>query len=784
MTTSRRMRPLLFAGVCVGVGVAIAPGSRATEAADTGAGTTEAPALQEVVVTAQRRKESLQTAALPVSALSAEQLANSGATKVEDLTQLIPALQISQAAGPYALFFLRGVGNFNGNSLSDAAVALSVDGVYIARPSSTSGLFYDLDRVEVLKGPQGTLYGRNATGGAINVITQKPAENFGIGASLDIGNYGLTKVDGALNLPLSDKLAARFSVQSIDRQGYMTDGTDDENGRAARAQLRAQISDTATINTSADYYHQGGRGPGATVLQGGSAGYVNGNPRIGLNDARAAAVFSQTLVFPAAAFLAAPLDKALIFSPVPTRVFQNNDYWGLTSTLDWDTGGGTLTVIPAYRHSRLDYQSTAPSFLIAQRETDEQSSLEARFASLDSGPLTYLAGLYYLNEDIHVDPATYDQQYNASVQRFVTKTNSFAAFGRLAYSITDSFRLTAGVRWTRDEKSFAGEFDSAQTLCLPFLGWVANPASTPPPPLCIGGQGQIVAPNPPIVLDRNNDWTRTTWRAAAEWRARPESLAYASIETGFKAGGFYFTHDNPLYNPEKVIAYTLGSKNRFLANRLQLNLEAFLWSYRDQQISHIVADSAGEVVFATQNVGRATIKGTELELQYLLTNTTLFAADVQYLDSRYDSFAYTLPDFGTPAATSCPATPTGTVYQVNCGGKTPPQSPRWTLNLGLQQTIPIGPGSLIAAADTHYQTATLVGFEFLPREVQSGYWWTDLNVGYHAARERWSLTAYIDNATNVTVLNVVTPQPLAGDAILAAALRPPRTYGLRGTVKF
>jgi iron complex outermembrane receptor protein len=239
-----------------------------------------------------------------------------------------------------------------------------------------------------------------------------------------------------------------------------------------------------------------------------------------------------------------------------------------------------------------------------------------------------------------------------------------------------------------------------------------------------------------------------------------------------------------VYNPEKVMAYTLGSKNRFLGNRLQLNLEAFYWDYRDQQISHIVQDSVGVVVFATQNVGKATIKGAELETQYLLTDTTLLAADAQYLDSSYDSFAYTLPNFGAPAATSCPAMPVGTVYAVNCSGRTPPQSPRWTLNLGLQQTIPVRAGSIVGQANTHYQTVTLVGLEFLPQEMQGAYWWTNLNLGYHADRERWSVTAYVENVSNTTVRNVVTPQPLAGEAIFSAAVRPPRTYGVRGTVTF
>lgn len=762
-------------------GLAAAPdGVLAQEAAD---GAPAAATLQEIVVTAQRREESLQAAALPVSALSAEQLASSGTTRVQDLTQLIPALQVSQAAGPYSLFFLRGVGNFSGNSLSDAAVAVSLDGVYIARPSSTVGMFYDLDRVEVLKGPQGTLYGRNATGGAINIITRKPTDQFGADANMDVGNYNLIKVGGDLNVPLGERVAARISAQSIDRHGYLTDGTDDENGRAARAQLRTQFTDSLTLNMAADFYHQGGRGPGATVLSGPASGFINGDARVGMNDPRAGAIFSQTLVFPAADFLGPPLQKGLIYSPFPTSSYQDNDYWGVSGTLDWKTDAGTLTVIPAYRHSKLDFHSTAPSFLISQKEADEQSSLEARFASSNSGPWSYLAGLYYLYENIRVGPAIYDQEFNASDQDYGTKTKSFAAFGRLQYSFTDTLRLTAGARWTHDQKSLAGEYVSDQALCLPFLGWSANPASVPPPPLCVGGAGQIVAPNPTINLDASNSWSRATWRVAGEWDVRPQSLAYASIESGFKSGGFYFTHDNPVYNPEKVIAYTLGSKNRFLSNRLQLNLEAFYWEYRDQQISHIVQDRDGVVVFATQNVGKARIKGAEIEAQYLLTDTTLLAADTQYLDSSYDSFSYSLPNFGAPAATSCGATPVGNIYNVNCSGRTPPQSPHWTVNVGIQQTIHLGAGSVVAQANTHFQTATLVGLEFLPQETQRAYWWTNLDLGYHYG-DRWSVTAYVENIADKTVLNNVTPQPLAGEAIFSAAVRAPRTYGVRGSVSF
>jgi iron complex outermembrane receptor protein len=187
-------------------GIALTPLAQA-QAPQTSAETVSSgPELQEVTVTAQRRSESLQHAALAISAVSSEELTSSGATRVQELTSLVPALQVSTAAGPYPLFYVRGVGNFNGNPLSDAALALNLDGVYIARPSGSSGLFYDLERLEVLKGPQGTLYGRNATAGAINVITRKPTSDFNADANMDFGNYSLRKFDAAVNIPLSSML--------------------------------------------------------------------------------------------------------------------------------------------------------------------------------------------------------------------------------------------------------------------------------------------------------------------------------------------------------------------------------------------------------------------------------------------------------------------------------------------------------------------------------------------------------------------------------------------------
>jgi iron complex outermembrane recepter protein len=740
----------------------------------------QAPGLEEIVVTAQRREESLQHAALAVTAISGDQLAESGSTRVEDLTQLVPALQISPAAGPYPLFYLRGVGNFNGNALSDSALAINLDGVYVARPSSANGLFYDVSRLEVLKGPQGTLYGRNATGGAINVITNKPTDELSGEFTADFGNYDAKNFDGYINVPISSIVKARLSVQSTEHSGYMSDRTDDDYGRAARLQVLVTPTDDLSINTSGDFYHQGGKGVGATLLQPG-VGFVDGNGRIGNTSAAINAIYSQTLYFPAGNTMGPLLTKTLLVPPADTNIQQDNNYWGVSTTLNWHTDAGTLTVIPAYRHGELDFTDTAAGFLIVQDEHDKQGSLEARFASNTNRPFTYLAGVYYLNEKIDVDNATYDQQYNASAQQYDASTESYAAFGRVGYAFTDSFRLNGGLRFTDDHKSFDGTLTGASTVC---------PGAFIPPPFgpqfCFGDVGQVTEPTVPIDEHVSDSWRQVTWRAGAEYDLTNASLLYAAVETGFKAGGFFFSHDNPTYQPEKITAYSIGSKNRFLDNRLQLNGELFYWIYKNQQISHVGEDSAGTVIFPTDNVGKSKMKGFELEAQYLLTANTLVTTDVDYLDAVYDSYVYLYPNLGAPPVSSCPyaLTGAGANYAVNCSGRTPPQSPRWSANFGLQQTVPVGDASIVGTISTHFQTQTLTGLEFSELEEQHAYWLTNATLGFRAPRDRWNVTAYVNNLSDKTVIAGTFPNPLAGATLTAATLRPPRTYGVRIGVKF
>jgi iron complex outermembrane receptor protein len=372
-------------------------------------------------------------------------------------------------------------------------------------------------------------------------------------------------------------------------------------------------------------------------------------------------------------------------------------------------------------------------------------------------------------------------------------------FGRLTYAVTDAFRLSAGVRWTDEDKDFSGTLASNNRICVvvgpfgpscptavpfPFTG------STPAPPNYIPGpDGTIVTLT---IVDntgaaaRDVSYRRTTWRAGAEWDLSDRNLLYASYETGFKAGGFYFSNFTGIYKPESIRAFTLGSKNRFLDNRLQLNVELFHWKYTDQQISHLGRDQDGTIFFPTENVGAARMQGAELDLLFQPFANTRLGTDVQYLDAVYDEFVYSTPNTnnGIDNGTGCPSLAvTGVAYTVDCSDRRPPRAPEWTVNAGVEQRFPLGSGaSLVAEARMHYQSETLTGAEFLPAQMQSGVAMTDFALTFAAREDRFHLTAFVNNAFDETALSGTFPTPFS--AFMTGTLKPPRTYGIRAGARF
>lgn len=759
-------------------------------AADTSGG------LEEIVVTAQRREESSQRAAIAMSTISGASLADANVTTPAGLTSLVPALQVTNNAGPYSLFFLRGVGSFTGNALSDSAVAFNVDNVYIGRPSSTSGFFYDLDRVEVLNGPQGTLYGRNATGGAINVITKQPVlGQWGTDATLQYGNYSAFRADGVLNAPLGDNAAVRAAVFHVQHNGYMNDGTDDQHDTGGRLTFRFVPYDGLEIQLVGDYFKQGGDGAGATVS--GMSGPFPG-PAFGISDRYG--LFSPQV----AAFLAGQPNvlNGRTFGPFPNMDYQDNRYWGVSSTINWTIPIGTVTIIPAYRSSQLNFLSFEPGFQLREQADDRQTSFEAHLASNDQYAIRYLLGVFYYDEPDRIDNFDVNQQADTSFQSYEQDTVSRAVFGRLTYAFTPAFRATGGVRYTKEDKDFNGLLNANNRICAAgFLG-CPNAALFPytsfttVPPSMFGPFGPVLSPDGTFTTlstinkeganAESATYSKVTWHAGLDFDLTDHNLLYASVETGFKAGGFFFSSDNGTYQPENIKAYTLGSKNRFLDNKLQLNLELYYWKYTDQQISHLGLDSHDIIIFPTENVGSSTFKGVEVELQARPLLNTLLSADVQYNDGVYDSFVYHTPNSngGASNGTGCPngAAPAQT-YTVNCSGMRPPYAPLWTIVATAQQTIPLANGAkLVGKARVHYQTDTLTALDFLPAEIQSGYALTDFDLTYSTESDHYFVTAYVNNAFDKAAVNTSFAVPLS--FFVAGSLQPPRTYGVRVGVHF
>jgi iron complex outermembrane receptor protein len=447
-----------------------------------------------------------------------------------------------------------------------------------------------------------------------------------------------------------------------------------------------------------------------------------------------------------------------------------------------DLDFATLTVIPAYRDSRPDYLTYNGGYYGRVIEVAKQKSLEVRLSSNGDGPLQYVVGGYYFDED--------QNSFNHFVQGSVLSTKfsvdlnnrSAALFGQATYELTPGFRVLGGIRYSHERKRQAT--DLTQTGI--FAGTPVDPFNNTVPPVRVSGKATF---------------EKVTWKAGIEWDAGDRNLIYANVATGFKSGGFFVAALDNTFEPENLTAYTFGSKNRFLDNRLQLNLEAFYWDYKDQQINYIGPvrnlNAAGQVVvgsaLTTTNAGKSRIYGAEVELSFQLTPDDLLTANVQYLDAKYTNFTYLAASASpTPPRTACSTTatvvpgftlpPPGTTFLVDCSGRPQINTPKWSLNLGYERTFELSSSlELLFGARTRIESGRFLSPEYLPEERQDGYMQSDLFLTLKSDR-RWSVTAYVNNLEDETVYAGSSLRPVF--PVVFNILRAPRTYGLRAAVEF
>ncbi|MEN7536690.1 TonB-dependent receptor [Aurantiacibacter sp. DGU5] len=813
--------------------IAIALTSQMALAQDTqaeSAGAERSAGLNVITVTAQRREESLQDAAIPINAVSGDELQRTGVVDATQLNKVAPALYVPEAGGANVGYFIRGVGNFANNGYTNPAVAFNLDGVYIGRPSSTVASFLDVNRVEVLKGPQGTLYGRNATGGAVNVIPNAPRLGVLEGSlSAQYGNYEAIETTGVVNLPVSDRVAVRMATTYSERDGYYDDGTGEKEDFALRGQIFFEISPAADIRLSADYSTQKGTGPGVDV-----------------DGVYTFAPFTPDATVPNWQFIAAPpsvrepftglfspetlefiednATAAPLYSPVEgyDYPYRDDKYWGVNAEFNLDLGGVDLVVIPAYRQSELDNQFNGAPFKSGlNKDKAEQFSIEGRLSG-DTGPLEWLLGAYYFDESVE-GLNSYNQFSTVSFQDFASTTESAAVFARASYSVTDDFRVVGGIRYTDESRSIDALSISTTGVCLresafgppscqqvptipvgltlrdsleqldPALFPAGSPLDRPVPygafpygPFGPTGP-QALLINTPTEIERTSGDDEITWRAALEYDATPDNLIYASFETGFRAGGFNLTFGQEEYDPEYIDAYTIGSKNSFFDNRLQLNFEAFYWDYRGQQLAALGVDDRGNNSFYTRNVGQSSIKGAEVDFQALLTETTLLRGGVQYLDATYDTFVYDQvdlsddtdpPNFLTPI-TGCDYTQNlgaQRSFTIDCSGRPALNAPDWTINLGVQQTFEMRDFEVIATLDGRYRSERVIGFNYLPTGNAGEDVTIDASISLVPYDKGFTASVFVRNLTDEAMRSLYQ---LGAANVASPKFEPPRTFGVR-----
>ncbi len=716
---------------------------------------TEIVDLDPITVTALRTEQDVQKAP-SVAVLTQAQLQN--ITTVRELTEASPTVQVSETAGPYKVVCEQAICTFAANYFGEASIALNYNEVYVPRPLAFSGMFFDLQRIEIVSGPQGTLYGRNATGGAINVIPRRPEFTTGGTLNVDFGNYGKRAIDAVMNIPLSDVTALRFAAASLDRDPLYDDGTEDEEVRAGRFSLRTELLG-AQVDLVADYAMQGGTGGGSTPVN--PDGTLPDDPWVGL------------LSNPQIIRSGPPLNTAFP-PPAASDLYQDNEFYGAAAHFVWKGDYGSITAIPAYRGVKSDFFNVAGGFFVKEAADSDQGTLELRYATPSEKRLRAIIGLYTFREEINDGNASFDQSaQGTSVQTADLETESYAGFARLTFSLTPALRLISGARYTYEQKT------------VDLTTGIVRPRYVPPAP-------PLAAAIPILSLQNSvNSYDAVTPLASIEFDANGNMLFFLKYEEGFRAGGqFSGPFGANTFDPEYVKSLAAGLKSTLLDNRLRFNVEAFYLDFKDQQVQHLgtrigPGGTTPLVVQVVENAGQMTSQGVEMQVEFAATGTTTASIAAQYLDAKYDSLRFQTPALGpTPPPYGCPFTLAAGTYTVDCSGKPATQAPKWTTNVSIEQRFPLSNGStLFAQADSRYQSERETRINYLTQTRADDYTRSNLTLGIRSVK--WGLAAYCDNIENKAVASTTfVHASFPSVNLVTAAVSEPRTYGVRGYVSF
>jgi len=705
-----------------------------TAVAQTEPAAESADGIADVIVTARKVVETTQQAPLAITVFSGEELAARGIENVQKLQALAPSLSIGQING-MAQITSRGIGLDNFLPGADPSVALHVDGVVVSQPGAQLGSFFDLERVEVVRGPQGTLYGRNSTGGSINLVTRRPGNDFSGYANVSYGNYEALIVEAALGGPLvADKLLARVAIKTEDRAGYGDNirvgrDVDDASRQAIRGQILARPGERLellligeyTRADDADYQHKykSDAFPGAT------------NP-----------IFR-------------PLGPLLggTFAPgtrdINTDIEPRNDRyaWAVTGVAEFALNDVvSLKSISGYRRFRTnpttDLDATQARVLGNNLGNQTKQFTQEIQGLMSRDRLKAVLGAYYFNEDLLADNRIGPDPFVPTPQLILNAygtidTESVAAFANLTYDFTEQLALNVGGRWSTERREGHSIFSRAGA--------------------------------PAVLFDTGATTHDFTPRVGLEWHPERDILVYASYSEGSKSGIISAGNIAPILRPEEVEAYEAGVKTTIFDRKLRANLAVYRYDITDLQISRTQpGTSPATVVTIFENAASARSQGAEVELTWRPNGALRFDALAGYLDAEFERFS-TLNPLDVPNA-----------VLLDLRGNRLVQAPEWTTSLAVSYGIDTPGGRFSINGDVQHQSE--IFFTPFNQQLTS----QDQVTRYNAALrfddrgERWSATLWGRNLTDelVATNNFV----ISTARFISAQYAPPRTYG--ATVEF
>ncbi len=734
--------------------------------------------LETIVVTAQRRADNVQSAALAITAITGATIEKARVNSIADLAQTMTGISFTQNSPQANEINIRGVVNTRlTGPTADQSVSTFVDDVYVARSGILNTNFYDIARIEVVRGPQGVLLGKNVAGGAINVISNAPSQENSGAVTATIGNYNLRQVRGFINGAITSDISGRISFQSINHSGYARDllhnvDLENENSNQARLQLA---------------WAPAGTGFKGLLIADYSKSSDDGINRVGVVSTTSPAgptIWSGTrrlieaaIGRPLTARESYPVWPQYKGDAAPSQQRATRENYSFILKMDQQLGDvATLTSITGYRHNDSDtlydqtglgpnngfnftptqLASVGSSLLFAEPvrfvETGNYFTQELRLTSTDhGGRFSWIVGAYFLKSNVTQNNRFWGESLVlptlSGESAWIDKGHNkdFAVFAQAAYELTSTLKLDVGLRYTNDRKS------GVQQGIIVATGDRFNPAdATPLTPLTQN-----------FTAAYGKSWNDFTPQATLHWKPSDSMLAYATISRGFKGGGFLNNASTGVaasiaYNPETVTNFEVGYKAEFFDHALRWNSALFLMKYKNLQVQQTLASCLCNVI---SNAASATIKGIESELTLAPSKNFHAWLNGSYIDPKYDDFVFA---------------------GVNNSGNQMQRTPKFQLAVGAEVSADVGDWTDAVVARLSYRYQGKMPWAPENTTFENGYGTLDGRITLNSRNKMWSLSAFGKNIGNTLYrTNIIV---FFHDEMSSYA--PPRTFGLEVGARF